>query len=84
MTPGGKFREGCERGRCPAYLDGKPSEEQTCIFFSDGYGGSMCWVKILASLAPKEPPIFVAAIDLDEFAEKAKEYRKRQKNQPIK
>jgi len=44
----------------------------------------MCWVKILASLAPKEPPIFVASIDLDEFAEKAKEYRKRQKNQPIK
>lgn len=79
MTPNGKNFEMCERDWCPMYLNGKSSEEQTCPWFSDGYGGSDCFVKILASRAPKHPAILVPSIDLDEFAVKAKVYRKKQK-----
>lgn len=77
MTPNEKNFEMCERDWCPIYLKGKQSEEQTCPWFSDGYGGSDCFIKILASRAPKNPAIFIPSIDLDEFAEKARIYRER-------
>ena len=77
MTPNGKARKECERDWCPMWLNGKPSEEQTCPWFSEGYGGDTCFIKTLASRASNEPCIFVPSIDLDEFAEKAKIYREK-------
>jgi len=73
MTPTGKESKWkCEKERCPAFLPEEEWEEQTCIFFSCGYGGSFCYIKTLISIMQGNPPIYVPSIDFDEFKEALK------------
>jgi len=82
MSPTGKWKDECELTKCPAWVDGVGYNKQPCKWFSWGTAGTSCYIKQLAFLASKNPPlpiIHVASIDLDEFAVKAKAYRERLK-----
>ena len=45
MTPNGKNYDGCKHEECPAFKKDYATEERTtCIFFSEGYGGTRCFI----------------------------------------
>ena len=81
MSPTGKWKDECELTRCPNWEKDKGYNEQSCKWFSWGTSGTYCYIKQLAFLASKNPPletIHVLSIDSDEFRVKAKQYRERQ------
>ena len=83
MTPNGKIRRECEREWCPNWVKGKTSSEQTCVWFSEGYGGDTCFIKVLASRASREPVIVVPSIDLKDWKEEQSETSNNGENTPI-